>query len=500
MMAQGVHPRGRSLEDLLGPLLPGPWPGLEVSGLAQDSRRVRPGDLFLAVNGARGHGLAHWPEALRRGAVGVLWDPQGWAGPPPEGAWARPVPELRRHVGRIAARFYDDPSRRLRVVGVTGTDGKSSVSTFLAQAMHAQTAPFGVIGTLGAGFPGRMRATRHTTPDAIHLQALLAAFAQQRARGVAMEVSSHALDQDRVAGVAFEVAVLTNITRDHLDYHGDLERYARAKARLFEMADLRHAVFNLDDPRGQSWARRLTGRLAVTGVAFGAPPALGIPCVGVEAEPLPGGLRLGLHSAGRRLGLDLPLLGRFNAQNAGLVFAVLLALGLDADEAARRLQALRPVPGRMEPFRAPGRPLAVVDYAHTPAALEQALRALRAHVSGRIFCVFGCGGSRDRGKRPLMGAVAERLADRVILADDNPRDERPEAIVREILAGTRHPEAVQVIHDRAQAIATALELAGPGDAVLVAGKGHEGTQDFGAEVVRFSDREAVAALLHEVGP
>ncbi len=496
MMAQGVRRVGWALSALLGPLVPGAWPPVQVSGLALDSRAVRPGDLFLAVPGGRGHGLAHWADAQRRGAVGVLWDPQGWAGPPPQApAWA--VPALRIRLGEIASRFYGDPSRDLTVVGVTGTDGKSSVSTFLAQALHSQTAPFALVGTLGAGLLGRVRPTGHTTPDAVRVQSLLADFRAEGARGVAMEVSSHALDQHRVAGVAFDVAVLTNITRDHLDYHGDIARYAQAKARLFEAPGLTHAVLNLDDPHGRAWADRLRERLAVIGVGFGAERDASVPWVGVEASADAAGLDVVLHWAAERFALHLPLLGRFNAQNAALVFAALLALGFDPEEAARRLGALRAVPGRMEPFGGGDRPLVVVDYAHTPAALEQALRGLRAHVGGRLVCVFGCGGARDRGKRPLMGAVAERLADRVVVTDDNPRGEDPAAIVADILGGTGVPGAIQVVHDRAQAIATAIEACGPQDAVLVAGKGHETTQDFGHETIRFSDREAVAALVGE---
>ncbi len=496
MMARDVSGSGRfPLNALLHPILPGAWPAVEIGGLALDSRRVRPGDLFLALRGTRGHGLEHWPEARRRGAVGVLWEPRGWTGTVPEGGVSVAVPGLQRVVGPLASRFHGEPSRHLTVIGVTGTDGKSSVSTFLAQALHAQTAPFGVVGTLGAGFPGAVRPTGHTTPDALDLQARLAGFVARGARGVAMEVSSHALDQGRVAGVDFDVAVLTNVTRDHLDYHGDVARYAATKARLFAMPGLRHAVLNLDDAQGRAWALPLARRLPVIGVGFGEVPMADLPRVHIEAAAVRRGLQLRLRWAGSLHDVRLPLLGRFNATNAALVFAVLLALGMDAGEALRRLTALRAVPGRMEPFEAPGRPLVVVDYAHTPAALAQALKALRAHVRGRIVCVFGCGGERDRGKRPLMGAAAERLADAVIVTDDNPRGEDPERIVREILAGAAKPGGIQVIHDREQAIATALEAAGPGDAVLVAGKGHETTQEFGDHGVRFSDRDTVAGLL-----
>lgn len=495
MMAHEISVSGWLLNELLAPIHPGPLPATPIRGLALDSRAVRPGDLFLALPGLRDHGLRHWPEAQRRGAAGVLWDPEGWAGPVPRGGVVVPLGGLRPRVGLIAARFYGDPSRRMSVIGVTGTDGKSSVTTFLAQALHAQTAPFGVLGTLGVGFPGAVQPMGHTTPDPVRLQSSLAELLARGARGVAMEVSSHALDQDRVAGTAFDVAVLTNITRDHLDYHGDMARYAQAKARLFAVPGLRHAVLNLDDPRGLAWARPLARRMNVLGVGFGGRAAAPVPRVGVHAAAHAHGLALRLDWEGRTFPVRVPLLGRFNAQNTALVFAGLLSLGLDADEAARRLTALRAVPGRMEPFRMPGRPLVVVDYAHTPAALTHALSALRAHVAGRIVCVFGCGGARDRGKRPLMGAAAERLADAVIVTDDNPRGEAPERIVREILSGVRSPGAVQVIHDREQAIATAVAAAGPGDAVLVAGKGHETTQDYGDHVVCFSDRAVVRELL-----
>ena len=477
-------------------------PAVAVSAVALDSRLVTPGSVFLACQGATVHGLHHLPQALRLGACAVVWEtaPGVTLPPLPAGVAAVEVAGLHEWVGVIAARFYAEPSRQLRVVGVTGTNGKTSCSQLLAQALSHNGQACGVLGTLGYGLYGQLTAGTHTTPDAVQLQARLAAFKAQGARYVSMEVSSHALDQNRVAGLQFTGALFTNLTRDHLDYHGDLDRYAAAKAKLFAMPDLQWAVINHDDAAGRDLLARLPA--AVRGIAYSLTP-LAIAQETLYAEALDlhaNGLRLQLGGSFGVGVLEARLLGRFNAQNLLAVLGALLALDISLDKALALLRAARTVPGRMECFGGGQQPLVVVDYAHTPDALAQALTAARAHCQGKLICVFGCGGDRDRGKRPEMGALAERLADQVIVTDDNPRTENPATIVQNILAGMQQPGQAQVEHARSAAIAAAIAAAQAGDIILVAGKGHEDYQIYGSETRPYSDRVTVAELLGEVLP
>jgi UDP-N-acetylmuramoyl-L-alanyl-D-glutamate--2,6-diaminopimelate ligase len=471
----------------------------EITGLAVDSRAVRQGDLFFALPGSAADGRDYISDALARGAAAVVYESGDGFRAPPLAVPAIAVAGLRPRLGPIADRFYGSPSRRLTVIGITGTNGKTTTSQLLAQALDdpegsrsSSSGRCAIVGTLGHGFPGALDGALHTTPDAITLQRLLARFAAQQARYVSMEVSSHALDQGRVNACTFALAVFTNLTRDHLDYHGDMARYAEAKARLFEFPDLRYAVLNTDDPFGRTLEARVRDRRLMT-LTYGIETGEVRAC---EVEPRPEGLRLRVATPLGETGIEAPLFGRFNAYNLLAVFAVLLALGFDLLEARARLARLRPIPGRMERFGGRGgRPLVIVDYAHTPDALAQALAALREHTRGRLVCVFGCGGERDRGKRPQMGRVAEQLADEVILTDDNPRREDPRQILDDILGGmcTRP----KLIRDRALAIAAALAGAGSEDVVLVAGKGHEDYQQIGEERRPYSDRDTVAALLKE---
>lgn len=460
----------------------------DVSAITLDSRQVKPGALFVALPGLRQDGRAFLADAAARGAAAVVFDPEGFS-PPPVSIPALGVPRLAAHASAIADRFYGAPSRHLVVIGVTGTNGKTTCTQLLAQALDHPPRRCAVIGTLGYGFPGAIDPGLHTTPDAIAAQRLLAEVLAAGAAYAAMEVSSHALEQGRVEAVAFTVAVFTNLTRDHLDYHGDMGAYAAAKSRLLMRDGLTAAVVNRDDAYGRELIERLGGRTRVVtyGLSGGDVYAAGLDCT-------PDGLRLRAKTPRGEIDIATPLLGRFNAYNLLAVLAVLLALGFDPDDAARRLANLRPVPGRVERFQAGGdRPLIVVDYAHTPDALEQVLQALRPHASGKLWCVFGCGGDRDRGKRPQMGRIAERLADRVILTDDNPRHESGDAIVRDIAGGMR--AAPRVIRDRRVAIAAALAEAAAGDVVLVAGKGHEDYQQVGDTRYPYSDRDTVRALL-----
>ena len=481
--------------------VPAPWATLPVTGLASGSRNVQPGNLFFAVRGGQRHGLEFLATVKAAGAAAVVWEPP-WEGPLPMDD-ALPLlvaPELRQKLGLIASRFYGEPSRCLQIIGITGTDGKTSCAHFLAQALSdAASGPCGILGTLGVGVHGQTEPSLHTTPDPLAVQHWLADLVAKGRRYAVMEASSHALDQGRVNGIAFAAAVLTQLSRDHLDYHGTLEAYAAAKRRLFVDHQPNWAVLNLDDAFGQELVTQAQVRRGVIAYGLGErPTALERFVWGKRLELTANGLRLHIQSSWGQGELRAGLLGRFNASNLLATLATLLALATPFDEALTRLAQTATVPGRMERIGGePGQPLAVIDYAHTPYALEQVLSALREH--GRrshLWCVFGCGGDRDPGKRPLMGAAAERLADRVIVTDDNPRTEDPDRIVSAILAGMQHPKAAMVIRDRRAAIFHALAEAEAGDIVLIAGKGHENYQIVGTERFPFSDREAAHQFLY----
>ena len=483
------------LDELLAGVAPAP--PVEVAGLALDSRTVAPGDAFFALKGGRGHGLEHAGEAAARGARAILWDPAEGE-QPAAAATALPlvaVRELRDRLGGIADRFYGMPSSRLTVAGVTGTNGKTTCAWLLAAAVGRLARRGAYLGTLGAGFPPEVERGALTTPDVISLHRQLRAFADAGATHVAMEVSSHALDQRRLDGVRMRVAAFCNLTRDHLDYHGTMERYAAAKERLFRLPGLEHAVINVGDPVGARFAAALAPGVELTAVAVGGDAPAAARCfvhVG-RVRAAAGGLELDLagHFGARRL--RSRLIGAFNAENLAVTLGVLLAWQFDADAALAALGDCAAPPGRMEAYRLPSGALGVVDYAHTPDALAKALAAVRAHARGRVLVVFGCGGERDPGKRPLMGEAAERLADRVIVTDDNPRGEDADAIVAMILRGMRRPGAALIERDRARAIDAAIAEARAGDAVLVAGKGHEDCQIVGHERRPFSDRERLRA-------
>ena len=504
MTAAAMTQSGTPLAELLVGLGAAPLPGVPIAALAMTSRAVTPGALFLACRGGSRHGIDFAEAAMRAGAAAIAAEPDaewptarlselaGTLGLP-----VVAVPELGAKAGEIAARFFGRPGDRLRLIGVTGTNGKTTVTQYLARAL-APDERCAVVGTLGAGFPDALAPTTHTTPDAVALQATLAELAAEGAEAVAMEVSSHALHQHRVGGLRFDTAVFTNLTRDHLDYHRTMEAYAEAKAQLFRSPGLRHAVINTDDAFGLALFSETARRLPVAACGLDGVPAHAERFVAAErvvAEV--GGLRLHVRTSWGEGELASPLLGRFNAANLLAVLAVLLEAGVPLDAALSRLATLRTVPGRMERLGGGERPLVVVDYAHTPDALTQVLGALREHCRGRLHCVLGCGGERDAGKRPLMGEVAETLADRVIVTDDNPRHEDGDAIVAQILAGLREPARATVERNRARAIAAAIADAAPGDVVLVAGKGHEDYQQVGDLKLPFSDRAVVRELLGE---
>jgi len=528
-----THARSMTLRELLDDHADAGAAGdIVVRGLALDSRRVEAGDAFVALAGAQAHGITFAPAASARGAAAILSDTTGAATPRPMPAstptlW---IDGLRDKLGAIAARFFGEPSRDLAVIGVTGTNGKTSTVQLVAQALQRAGRTSATIGTLGVGLVGALRAGERTTPDAIEVQDLLAQFRDEGATHVAMEVSSHALDQGRVNAVGFDVAVFTNLTRDHLDYHGTMDAYGAAKARLFAWPGLRAAIVNVDDAFGRDLAARLasarhpgegrdpfqiagqqkqmdSGFRRNDGSADPNPTLLRYAIDNADAEVIARNVRAGASGLSFHLvtpwgegGVATALLGRFNVSNLLAVAASLGALGFDFAAITDALAHLQPVAGRMSRLGGDAaQPLVVVDYAHTPDALEQALTTLRAHCAGALVCVFGCGGERDAGKRPQMGAIAEALADRIIVTDDNPRGEDGDAIVAQIIEGLAHPERARVERDRGAAITLAITQAQADDVVLVAGKGHEPYQEV-AGVRRPFDDLAVARTALEVRP
>ena len=484
---------GRNMR--LGDLLDGfaetaPHQDVIVSGLAQDSRRVAPGDVFFALTGNRFAGLDFVRQAAAAGAVAIVSDQSRRVD---AGLPQLVVDRLALHLGEIASRFYDHPSRHLSVTGVTGTNGKTSCSQFLAQALDREPGGCGVIGTLGYGRVDRLQPASHTTPDAITLQQQLGLMRESGLSHVVMEVSSHALDQGRVNGTEFNAAIFTNLSHDHLDYHHDMETYGRAKRRLFEMPALRYAVINADDSYGHTLLDTLPAHVRSLGYSLvnDQRHAAGRAEIRGHLQQLGAdGMTMTIETPWGQGILASHLFGRFNARNLLAVLGTLLLLGIPFDEALKRLADTRSVAGRMEHLGGEsGQPLVVIDYAHTPDALQQALETVREHCRGHVYCVFGCGGERDRHKRPVMGRVAAQLADMTIITDDNPRGEDADRIVEEILAGMDDRVRVSVIRDRAAAIATAVQQAATGDVVLIAGKGHEDYQLVGQRRIHFSDRQ-----------
>jgi UDP-N-acetylmuramoyl-L-alanyl-D-glutamate--2,6-diaminopimelate ligase len=477
---------------------------LPVRRLTSDSRSVRAGDTFVAYPGEHRDGREFIPQALAAGAGAVLWESANFAWKKHWRAANLGVRGLRHKIGAIASHACGRPSSRLWMIGVTGTNGKTSCTQWIAQALDRAGRHCAVAGTLGNGFPGALETGANTTPDAAWLHGRLNDWYREGARAVAMEVSSHGLEQGRVNGVEFDVAMFTNLTRDHLDYHGSMAHYRRAKARLFEWETLKWSLFNLDDRFGAALAAQSLRRgRNVLGFGFGRHPPR-MPCIAGR------NLRMGLD--GLSFDADTPwgrthvrsaVLGRFNASNLLGTLAVLLASELPLREAERALGELQAVAGRAQSHGGGALPLVVVDYAHTPDALEKMLLTLREVLAssrraprGRLTCVFGCGGDRDRGKRPLMGAIAARHADRVIVTSDNPRSENPQAIIHDILRGMRRAHAQpDVIESRTRAVDEAISGARRGDIVLVAGKGHEPYQEIAGVRHRYSDAAAVTAAL-----
>ena len=473
---------------------------ISIQGISSDSRDIQEGDLFLACRGPNTRGSLFIRAAIEAGAAAVVVDEELLSDLDRRRPALFPVAGLRDKLGLIAGRFYGDPTKHLRLTGVTGTNGKTSVSWWLAKVHSLLTQrQAGLIGTLGYGCYPRLQSGLNTTPGAVSLQRLFAGFVEAGVDTAFMEVSSHALDQGRVSGVDFDVAVFTNLSRDHLDYHRNLQEYFRAKEKLFAFNSLRAAVVNCDDPYGRTILRGLPAGIEAISYGLSGNPQQSVYPV-VKATPAAGAeLVLDIASPWGNGQLRPGVTGKFNIGNILAAISVLGLADFPMDRILEEMQNIGPVPGRMESFKRADGARIVVDYAHTPAALEHALGSLRECCAGRLICVFGCGGERDKEKRPLMGEVAETLSDEVILTDDNPRSEAGDDIIEAILSGITGKGSATIERDRSRAIELALGKAGPGDVILIAGKGHETYQEIAGTRNPFNDRQQVRRLLRRSG-
>ena len=490
MPAEHMHPTP-NLSELLQGLADAP--ALKIAGIASDTRKLDEGYLFLACQGIAGHGIDYLDQAIEKGAAAIAYDASTSIAPDDAGVPMIGVQQLGKHLGETANRWYGTPSARMGVVGVTGTNGKTTVAWLIAQCLQRLDERCAYVGTLGYGLDELDGSEGMTTPAAVELHGQLAEFVDAGATHAALEVSSHALSQGRVDGMRFEAALFTNLTRDHLDYHGDMQSYFDAKARLFLDYNPARKIINLDTEFGTELAARCGQDVVTVSTNFDR-VANGRPYVFVRSVVATDrGSEITFISSWGEGCFELPIPGDFNVANAALALAYLLSGDIDLEEACRVLELVEAPPGRMERV---ANSAVYVDYAHTPDAIDSALRALRPHCRGKLWVVFGCGGDRDTGKRPEMGKLAERRADVLVVTSDNPRTEDPQAIIDDIVAGLRKPATV--IEDRAAAIAWAIQNAGDDDVVLIAGKGHEDYQEIGGDRLPFSDY-AVAMTALQAG-
>lgn len=488
----------RNLRDLLASWVPDA-PMLGLRDMILDSRQAAAGDLFVAIAGHQADGRDYIPQAIAQGVVAVIAEADGKANDGDiravHGVPVIYLSRLSKRLSALAGRFYHHPATQLRLIAVTGTNGKTTTSQLIAQWVHLLGETSAVMGTIGNGMVGHLVTAENTTGSAVEVQHQLHSLVQQGAKVTAMEVSSHGLVQHRVAALPFDAAVFTNLSHDHLDYHGDFKRYEAAKWMLFSEHQIGQCIINADDEVGQRWLQTLPHAVAVTMENNLLAGSHGRWLKATEVIYHPQGASICVESSWGNGQIASQLLGAFNVSNLLAALATLLTLNYPLKALLASGHQLKPVCGRMEVFYAKKKPTVVVDYAHTPDALEKALKAVRLHCRGRLWCLFGCGGDRDKMKRPLMGAIAEQYADRVVITDDNPRSEGAEAIVKDILAGVECREQIQVMHGRMQAVTSVIMQAENDDLVLIAGKGHEDYQLVGNRRLDYSDRETVARLV-----
>lgn len=488
----------RSLSDLLAPWVPGA-PERALREMILDSRVAASGDLFVAIKGHEADGRRFIPQAIAQGVAAVIADAEGEAEDgqivEKHGVPVIYLAQLSQRLSALAGRFYQQPGEKLQLIGVTGTNGKTTTTQLLAQWGQLLGETGAVMGTVGNGLYGRLAPTENTTGSAVEIQQTLNSLVEQGATLAAMEISSHGLIQHRVAALPFAAAAFTNLSRDHLDYHGDMTRYEAAKWLLFSEHRVGQAIVNADDEVGRRWLQKLPDAVAVTMENNLQPECHGRWLKATEVDYHDNGASIRFQSSWGEGEIESRLMGAFNVSNLLVALGTLLALGYPLASLITTGNQLQPVTGRMEVFSAPGKPTVVVDYAHTPDALEKALQAARLHCKGKLWCLFGCGGDRDKGKRPLMGGIAEQFSDVVVITDDNPRSEDPAAIVDDVLSGLLDAGRARVVPGRAQAVTNTVLQAQEGDIVLVAGKGHEDYQIVGNRRLDYSDRTTVARLL-----
>lgn len=470
--------------------------GVAISTLATDSRLVKKGDIFLAYPGEKTDGRKFINNAITSGASAIIWDKDNFVWDDQYQIPNIAISNLKMAVGEIASSVYGYPSQKLWMVGITGTNGKTSCSHWISDCLTRLGKKTVAIGTLGSGFPGSLTEGSNTTPDALILQRDLAYYAVQGAQAAVMEVSSIGIEQGRINGTHFNIALFTNLTRDHLDYHGTIEAYGNAKAKLFDWTGLEYAIINIDDEFGIKLFNERRGAQTI-GYGFNAIESYDKKYLwGRDLVLSEDGITFTINSFWGEIKVKSSLLGAFNASNILAVISVLVVSGVSLVDAGNAVSLLKPVAGRMQCFGGGEKPLVVVDYAHTPDALQKTLSALRDFLpqKGRLLCVFGCGGDRDRGKRPIMGGIATTLANQIIITSDNPRNENPLDIIKEILAGVKNKNYF-IEEDRKTAIEKAIKSAKSGDIVLIAGKGHESYQEVQGVKHHFSDIEVTEYVL-----
>lgn len=469
----------------------------ELFAITNDSRQVHKGSIFLAYPGYTVDGRQFIDQAIAKNAAAILYESSDKIKiTPQKNVPIFPISNLSALQGELAARFYQHPSQQMKIIGVTGTNGKTSITHFIAETLNPEY-PCAVIGTTGLGFLPNLQHTFFTTSDAVTLQKQLAQLKDQGAKAVSMEVSSHALSQNRVNGVNFYIAIYTQLSRDHLDFHLDMENYAKAKAKLFSMPGIQYRIINQDDPWGEQLIEKYQSYPGLIAYSLRDQPSNHYDKVYAKRiKKMKFGYQVDVVTPWGEGTFDSPLLGEFNISNLLAVLSTLLIFNIPFKQALERISKLSPPPGRLQCFGGNGSlPLIINDYSHTPDALAKVLITLRQHGQGKLWCVFGCGGNRDKGKRPEMGRIAEQYSDKVVITNDNPRNESPEAIVEDICKGLKHSEAVKILLNRHEAIKYAVQSAGINDIVLIAGKGHETTQTIGDQVIHFSDQEQIERQL-----